>query len=148
MAVQSDGGGADVVLDHARDTERRLEPPPERQVLPAEVDGERHVAGRGVDAARDAEADRGDVGHRGPGLADRLPDDGGDLGDRLIRLRGSGRNGLPGEDRVALADDEDGDLAAADVDANPKPARGRGWGTAIAPAACSCSAVTGLPPKV
>ena len=121
--VEAEGGGTDVVLDDARAPERGLERVAERQVRPAEVDGEGHVAGQRVDPAGDADADRGDVVRRRAGVGE----------GRCRRRRRSRRRHRPGlrprsgatwraEDALVAIDDEDRDLAAADVDADEEPA--------------------------
>ena len=127
LAVEPDRSGAHVVLDDARDAERGLEPLSERQVLPAEVDGERHVARRPVDAPGDAEPDRDDVGHRRAGLVDRVADDARDLVDRFVRLGGRGGHRPSGEHAVVRRNDEDGDLAPADVDTDADRTARRAW---------------------
>ena len=120
--METEGGGADVVLDDARATEAVLEPGAERQVLPAEVDGEGHRAGQRIDPAGDADTERRDVVGRGAGTGQGAADDRGDLVDGAFRGAGRGRGDVAGQDVLVAIDDEDGDLAAADVDADEQRA--------------------------
>ena len=112
------GRGTDVVLDGARHAEARLEPVAERQVVPAEVDRERHDAGQRVDPARDADADRRRrrPASRRPRARAASTAAAMSLGG-LVRLADGGR-ACGGRGPVGAVDDEDRDLAAADVDAD------------------------------
>ena len=85
--MQADRRGADVVLEGARPAEPASSRSRSAQVVPAEVDRERHVPVDRVDPAGDADADGGDVVG---GLARR--------GERGID---AGRDGLGGTVRSA-----------------------------------------------
>ena len=62
-SMEPDRGGTGVVLDDARAAETAFEARRRSgEVVPAEVDRERHVAGQRVDAAGHADADDRDVG--------------------------------------------------------------------------------------
>ena len=120
--METEGGGADVVLDDARATEAVLELRTERQVRPAEVDREGDGAGQRVDPAGDADAEGRDVVGRGAGGGEGAPDDRGDLVDGAFRGAGRGGRDVAGQDVLVAIDDEDGDLAAADIDADEERA--------------------------
>src|SRR4029453_1146129 len=79
---EAEGGGEDVVLDDDREAEHRLESVAEREVVPAEIHGERHVASLGVHAPRHADADRLEVAP----LEGRTT-------ERLVQARSDGRDG-------------------------------------------------------
>ena len=99
----------------------------ERQVVPVEVDGERHVAGLAVDAAGDADADRRDVVRRRAGLRERRGDEARDrVGGPLRGADGGRRHARASRGPVAVGlADEDRGLRAADVDADDELARHR-----------------------
>ena len=113
---------ADVVLDDARPPEASLELGAERQVRPAEVDGERDGAGERVHATGDADTDRGDVVDRGAGGGERGVDDRAISSTARSGRAGRGRRDLAGQDALVAIDDEHGDLAAADVDTDEQRA--------------------------
>jgi hypothetical protein len=60
----------DVVLDRHGHPQDRLESIAERKPVPAQVDGQRDDAGRGVDPAGDADADRAHVPDRRAGVGE------------------------------------------------------------------------------
>ncbi len=79
--MQAEGGGSRVVLDDDRSAQRGFQGAAEVEVGPAEVHREGHVAGHGIHAARDADADRVEVvalqAGGGEGLVERGGDGGG-----------------------------------------------------------------------
>ena len=95
--VQAERGGSGVVLDDDGPSELRLEGAAEVEVGPAEVHGEGHVAGHGIHAAGDADADRVEVvalqAGGGEGLVERGRDGGGGAvpGRRPTRRGSRGR---------------------------------------------------------
>src|SRR5207249_10554278 len=70
---EAHGGEPDVVLEAARDAERLLEGRREWQVVPAEVRREVDDPGPGIDPARCADPDRGEVALAGVGGRERPP---------------------------------------------------------------------------
>jgi hypothetical protein len=72
--VEAGAAARDVVLDRDRDPVAHRHQRHERQVVPAEVDGERDAAGDRVHPAGDADADRGEVGLRASAQRERRLD--------------------------------------------------------------------------
>ena len=114
--VQADGGGTDVVLDDDREPELELQRVPQREVGPAEVDREGHVAALRVDAAGDADTDRDEVLAPQLGRGERLVEAGGDGEDGAALVTHGGGVGRTTEDGAVGVDDESRDLGATDVD--------------------------------
>ena len=98
----------------------------EREVVPAQVDGEGHGARRRVHAAGDADADR-ERGRRAisPASASAASSASAIRLDRVRGVPGAGRDDVaPDRGQVPVRED-DRDLAAADVDAGEDAARHR-----------------------
>ena len=97
--MQAEGGGSGVVLDDDGPAELRLEGAAEVEVGPAEVHGEGHVAGHGIDAAGDADADRVEVVALQAGGREGLVERGGDGGGGTVPGRRRMRRGSRGPGR-------------------------------------------------
>ena len=124
--MEADRRGSGVVFDDARPAEPRLERVAQGEVRPAEVDGDRDVAGDRVDPARDADPDDRHVVDVRAGVGERGLDGRGDrLGGTILVARRGGP-GRATEDGAVGRGDEHRDLRPADVDADEeRPGGGR-----------------------